>query len=86
MNNITVRTQPDGTQLWLNRDEATGEAIRYVFVPKAQLLATDRVENMRGFERNGNDLRTKNETGFSLSAGFISGLPNGSFLRMREAP
>lgn len=91
---ITVRNLPDGTQLWVNRDEEADDALRYIFVPKAQLSPGDRVEDMRVFERSDDGkgkgrrarLRKRVEQGFNLSTPIINALPNGSFLRMREAP
>lgn len=89
-NRHTVLPQDNGTQVWENRVLETGETLRYVFIPKAQLTPGTQVESMRIFEREnngrGNGLSKKTESAFTINAAFIAALPNGSFLRVREAP
>lgn len=90
MTRITVAPQGNGTQVWTNTVVKTGESISYVFVPKSQLNPGDRIEDMRVFERGSNgvgkgvDKRT--EQGRVLTPPIIADFPNGSFIRMREAP
>lgn len=88
-NRLTAEPQQDGTEIWTNRDEETAEEIRYVFVPKADLRPSDRVEDMVTFRprANGRGLEKVTEPGRgNLSASEINAMPAGSFVRMREAP
>ncbi len=90
-NAISVAVQGDGTQIWTNTDLATGDVVRYLFVPVATLSAGDRVEAMAVFRRTNNGQghgleRVTEAARGALSQNDINQIPAGSFVRMREAP
>lgn len=85
-NRITVAPQGNGTQIWTNRDEATGDEIRYLLVPVSQIVVGDRIEDMPRFRprADGKGLERVTEVGRGvLSQADINQFPVGSFVRMR---
>jgi hypothetical protein len=87
MNRFEVRPQQDGAQVWRNTDDATGETIRYRFVPAVSVRAGDRIEIMRQFTSERGVKRNENGrvlTGPESTA--LIALGAGYFVRVRELP
>jgi hypothetical protein len=87
---ITVAPGAGGTLIHTNTVIKTGETLSYVLVPKAQLNPGDTIQAMRVFERSAGGKGTRpaqrTEPSRVLTPPIIADFPNGSFIRMREAP
>lgn len=87
MNRITTELQGDGTIIFNSIDADTGEELRYVLTPKAQLQTGDRMDNVTMWRRkaNGQGLEKYTVTGGGvLTTPAIAALPNGCFVRLRQ--
>jgi hypothetical protein len=87
---ITVAAGSGGTLIHTNTVIKTGETLSYVLVPKAQLNPGDTIQAMRVFGRGsggvGKGVDKRTEPSRVLTPPIIADFPNGSFVRMREAP